>query len=407
MMQQRWNWLTRRMRMRAWKHPLCLLAVVTAWLAALGWAAALSGTTPLWPHERVMLPAHDFRVVMGAGVEDDEALRIGAIGGDGNALQVHALDQLSARDFPVLRYRFRDFPRTLELSFIFRRADSPEDIHATTVPWPGDGWRSVDLRRIPDWRGQIVEVGFAEFATGQLVPASAAFRPFRFDLAELDSLSWQGGLNALRASWFGYVPWAYISVSAMTPDRNTAGASSPLPTLIAATLLSMLLAALILRWRSRRLLACVVIASCGLWLLLDLRWLQGFDARHALTEQLYAGKSWEERDRLQPDEDVAFVAGRVRDWLAAQPNNQRVLVDADVQYVLLRLIYLLLPRNVGIDLFRAGTPFPPDSLVLLYAGGRWQYDAERRLLGNGAESYPAERVFDSGPAHLYRIRRTP
>ena len=203
MLRQRRSRLSQWRYVPAWRRPACVLAVAAAWVVTLGWAAGLRWDTPLWPGERVLLPAHDFRVVMGAGVEDDETLRIGAVGNDGNALQVHALDQLSASDFPVLRYRFRDFPQTLELSLIFRRADSPDDIHATTVPWPGDGWRSVDLRRIPDWRGQIIEVGFAEFATGQLVPASAAFRPFRFDNAELDSLSWQGGLNALRASWFG------------------------------------------------------------------------------------------------------------------------------------------------------------------------------------------------------------
>ncbi len=71
------------------------------------------------------MKASDFHVVIGAGVEDDEGLRVGAVGDDGNALQSLALDHLHAQDFPILRYRFSEFPRTLELSLMFRRPTPP------------------------------------------------------------------------------------------------------------------------------------------------------------------------------------------------------------------------------------------------------------------------------------------
>ena len=148
---------------------------------------------------------------MGAGVEDDTALRIGAIGDDGNALQSIALDGLRAEDFSTLRYRFEGFPRTLELSLVFRRADAPDDVQVVTVPWPGDGWRSLNLHQVPGWHGQITELGFAENATPQVVPESVAFRPFRFDGAELWSPSWRGRFAALYTSWFGYTPWTLLS----------------------------------------------------------------------------------------------------------------------------------------------------------------------------------------------------
>jgi hypothetical protein len=341
---------------------------------------------------------------MGAGAEDGDALHIGAIGDDGNSMQVHALDHLRARDFPILRYRFEGFPRTLELALIFRRADEPGDVHAISVPWPGPGTRAVDLRSVDEWRGDIIEIGFAEFATGQLVPASEGFRPFRFDSAQLCSLSWRDGLMALRAAWFGYRPWALMSISALVSDRGTSGTGSPLLALIALAALGVLVLALALRWPWRYVLGRVALLGALLWFALDMRWLADLSARHSLTERVYAGRPWEERQRLQPDENVAQIAESVRGWLGGNPSAQRLLVEADSDYVYLRLMYLLLPRNVGLlQRLNSATP-PPDTLILLYASSHWVYDAAHGVLRGAAKSFPVDPVFEAVDAHLYRVR---
>jgi len=95
------------------RHLACAATIAAIWIVVFGWAAGMRWNTPLFPHERSLLLAHDFRVAMGAGVEDGDALSVGAIGDDGNALQLHALGNVRAENFPLLRYRFRDFPRTL------------------------------------------------------------------------------------------------------------------------------------------------------------------------------------------------------------------------------------------------------------------------------------------------------
>jgi len=382
----------------------CAVAIAAIWILVLGVAAGLRWNTPLWPRDRLSLVAHDFHVVMGAGVEDGDALRIGAIGEDGNALQSVTLDAVSARELPILRYRFDDFPRTLELSLLFRRADTPDDVQVVTVPWPGAGWTTVDLRDVPEWRGEIIELGFVEYATAQLVPPSIAFRPFRFDRAELASPSWRGGLAALRTSWFAYVPWALLSVSALAPDRATAGTSSPLPALVVGAVLSVLAAAVMLRWSRRRVLRRAAIVAIGLWLFLDARWLLDFRARHALTERLYAGKSWEERQRLLPEQDLALAAEQIRNWLTSQPPAVRILLDADSKYAYLRLTYLLLPQNTGLLSLTGNAPLPADALVLLYASTQWTYDAFQHTLSGGGRAYPAEPVFENGLVRIYRLK---
>jgi hypothetical protein len=386
------------------RRVACAVALALVWILVLGWAAGLGWHTPLRPSSTKFFAGDGFRVVLGAGVQDEGALRVGAVGGDGNALQTVTLDGIRAADYPFLGYRFEDFPRTLELSLVFRRADSPQDVHSITIPWPGAGGGTVDLRRLPEWRGEIVELGFAEYATAQLVPPSVAFRSFRFAHAELATPSWRGGLAALYTSWFAYLPWALQSISALVPDRATFGTASPVPVLAAGMLLSVCVLAIVLRWPWRRMLRAAGIAAALLWIVLDARWLRDFNARHALTEHLYAGKSWDERLHLLPDQDLAFMAAQVGDWLDSQPPGQRLLVAADSNYAFLRLIYLLLPHDVTLLQSAGAAALPPDSLILLYASTYWRYDPQQGAIVGGARDYPADPVFESGLAHVYRLR---
>lgn len=386
------------------RRAACAVAVALVWIGMLGWAAGMRWNTPLFPAQVQTLRGDSFRVVLGAGVQDDGALRIGAIGDDGNALQSATLDGIRAQDFPILRYRFDGFPRTLELSLVFRRADTPNDVQSITIPWPGDGWRSVDMRTLPQWRGTIVELGFLEYATAQLVPPSVAFVPFRFESVQLESASWRGGLAALRTAWFAYVPWALHSISALVPDRATYGTSSPVPVLGAGMLLSLLAMMVLLRWRYRQVLRGVGIAAIVLWIALDARWLRDFDARHALTEHLYAGKDWNQRLQLLPDQDLAFMATQIGTWLDSQPPGQRLLAASDSNYVFLRLIYLLLPHNVALLQLTGDAVLPPNSLVLLYATSQWHYDEARDAIVGAARELPADPVYEIGLAHVYRLR---
>jgi hypothetical protein len=392
-------------RRSAWDRIICVLAIAAIWTLILGWAADVRWGSPWVPQQRVRMNANTFHVVMGAGVEDGTALRIGAIGEGGNALQSIALDGLRAEDFATLRYRFGGFPRTLELSLVFRRADAPDDVQVVTVPWPGDGWRSLNLRQVPGWRGQVTELGLTENATPQVVPESIAFRPFRFDGVELQSPSWRGSFGALYTSWFGYTPWALLSVSALGPQREVAQAPPPLPFVALASLLSLLAAGLILQWSRAQLLRGGAIAFLGMWALLDLRWLDDFGAKHELTKSLYAGKSWDERERLQPDQDLALAAEQVRGFVATLTAPHHLLVASDSKYTFLRQIYLLLPLNAAPLEQASGQRVPPrDTLFVLYRDTQWHYDDKRSALLGDNRAYPVEPVFESGEMHIYGFR---
>ena len=144
---------------------------------------------------------------------------------DYTSLQSLRPSDVDAETFPTLRYRFANFPRTLELSLVFRTAENPEDV-AVSLPWPGERRARSISSQIPQWRGQIVEFGFAQFPVAQLVPPAQGFKPFEIVEAGLWSRSWRGDLAALATDWFGAWPWTQRSVHALGRDTDTPRARS-------------------------------------------------------------------------------------------------------------------------------------------------------------------------------------
>jgi hypothetical protein len=237
------------------------------------------------------------------------------------------------------------------------------------------------------------------------VPESVAFRPFRFDGAELWSPSWRGNFGALYTSWFGYTPWALLSISALGPQREVAQAPPPLPFVALGGLLSLFAAGLILQWPRTQLLRSGAIAFLGMWALLDLRWLDDLHAKHELTKNVYSGKSWEERERLLPDQDVAQAAEQVRTFVATLAVPHHFLIASDEKFTFLRLTYLLLPLNAAPLEQASGQRVPPrDTLFVLYRDTQWRYDEKRSALLGDNRAYPVEPVFESGEIHIYGFK---
>jgi hypothetical protein len=389
--------------------PMLVVLLLAIWIGLLGWASQAPLNATFQPDQRMHFHGNDFHVVMGAGVENGGYLGINAVGAEHMALQSRTFARpIDADTLRVLRYRLQDFPRTLELSFVFRRADQPDDVHTVTLPPAGGSAAYFDLADVADWRGRIIEIGFAEFPTAQLVPADIAFRPFSLIDAELWSPSWRGSLGALGTDWSAYRPWALMSVSALGPDAPWPHKPTPVLLLTIGLAVSLFIVTIVLArsWTWLGLTLCGALA--GGWIALDLRWLGEFADRHALTRELYAGKPWRERAAIEPDTALVASAARVRERLAREPANAHVIVAADAVYDVLRLSYHLLPANVApigalLPIHRREIAAQPAMLVV-YADPAWTFDRRLRTLRYADFEYAAELVFEEGDIRVFQLR---
>jgi hypothetical protein len=369
----------------ALRRAALVLAIVGSWALLVAWAAGVRWSDPLLPAQRAELAGAYFQPVFGTATVAGSSLRVEAPGADGNSLQSTTGQFVRADDFPLLRYHFAGFPRTLELSLVFRRADRPGDVQAISLPWPGNGESSFDLSRVPGWRGLITEVGFAEYPTPQLVPPGTGFVPFELGGAELWSPSWRGAVDSLASDWLGDWPWSQRSVHALGRESGT-GHAFPLVAFVAlAALAALFWAWLLLRLRGPRLTATVVAGAALAWLALDMRWQSRLAWRLAAARDVYAGQDFAAREALVADSGLEDAARKVRDTIRGLPPETRVLVQGPSAYETLRLVWHLVPANAAsyAEVAPAG-PLPAGSVVVVYDMPAWHVAPDGRTLVGGA-----------------------
>jgi len=391
-----------------------VLALLAGWTILVLVAARVDVSAPFAAAEQRAFRGNDFTAVFGAASVVDDRLDVSAPGEGFTSLQSLHPSGIDAEQFPTLRYRFADFPRTLELSLVIRTADAPDDI-AIALPWPGDRVQTFDLSRVPEWRGRIVEIGFAEFPTAQVVPPAQGFKPFAIVEAGLWSRSWRGDLAALATDWFGAWPWTQRSVHALGRDTDTPGAPMSLVLAVAlAGIFAIVCAVLAFGRRARALATFGAIALAVAWLALDVVWQFGLWGRLETTRAVYAKLSWPEREHTVADTDLVALADRLRVMLRNEPQTARVLVygDATSGFELLRFIWHVLPRNIGLiaNANTAGDALPRDAIIVFLRSDAWRTNEGFRRMLSASERIATPATihadgFDDEPIVAYRFRR--
>lgn len=375
------------------------LVVLASWLVVVLWAAGIDFSAPFSPAGRHEFQGREFIAVFGTAAVEESGLRVEAPAVDQTSLQSLSPTALDATDFPVLRYRFADFPYTLELALIFRTADDPEHVHTIALPWPGNSAGTFDLDKVADWRGRIIELGFAQFPTAQLVPPEQGFKPFTILDAALWSPSWRGKLAALATDWFGAWPWTQRSVHALGRDTDTPRARSLVLSVALAAGTLLLWLTVFFGWRDGRLALGMLGAAAAGWLVLDATWQAGLWGRLQTTRAVYAHLSLAERERTVADTDIAAAAEKLRVMLRDEPAQARILVHAGSGYQLLRFIWHMLPRNVAALGYAVwhGNALPDGALIVFFDSDDWRTkDFWRRLLAHSEHLATSQSIHGDG-----------
>lgn len=382
-------------------------AIVALWLLLIAIFVEISPFQAPWPQQRYRLDGAEFAALAGGQI-DGSMMQVDVEDANHGTLLVRSVDIADAADWPVLRYRFESLAPTLEVTFLYRRADSPGDVRTVALTRGRGETGTIDLSREKDWQGAISEIAFAVYPVAQSVPAEHAFRGFRLSRAEFWSPSWAGRIASVATEWSGRRAWSLMSISALGPDNGAVRTRSAVLLLTVGLVLTGVLLWQFAPGQGARNLRVVGTGVVIAWLLLDLRWSLSFADRHAATRQIYASLDWPERQRRVVDADVLAAAQQVRQAVhddGADPDRVRLLVDAETDFLRARLIYHLAPARTAPMNSTGWAPLATlrepmylatlqlDSLVL---------DTETGRLHIGDElSVPARLLIDAPPLRLY------
>lgn len=387
------------------RRILAALAIGLWLLLVLAWSAGIPPGMPWQPAQQ-----HDFagtQLTTISGVEQitNTGLRISGLGRLGQGLQSWRPDDpLDAARLKVLRYRVRDYPRSLELALFFRTREHPDTVQSVTLPWPADGRSSIDLSALPAWQGHIIELGLSEYPTPAQVPPSFPFPAFEIAGASLQSPSMTGLLNALLTRWTVWTPWSLRSTHINMPTSPFAMRSAPNLALALALAGALALAAAfgLLRGRAWRVIFPLLLLA---WLALDLRWLGQMQGNDALAQTLFQGKAWNERKTVIADRPLQQRATALRQVLARQPVGSHVLYWIAGEKRSARLGYFLRPYNVAA-LRPSVTPAAVADgtrLLIINSDSSWWWNWRRKILSQGERRFHGTLLWQQGNVLLLEI----
>jgi hypothetical protein len=386
-----------------------LVTIVVVWFLLIGIFVEISPFQSPWPQQRYVLDGAEFAALAGGQI-DGSGLAITTPDENYGALLVRGVEIADAAQWPVLRYHIDSLAPSLEVAFVYRRADSPGDVRTVNLTRGRGATGSIDLSRENDWRGAISEIGFAIYPVTQSVPPEQAFRPFVLRGAEFWSPSWVGRGATVATEWSGRRAWSLMSISALGPDNGVVRARSPVLLLTLGLGFTLLLLTQFTPTTRSRNARVIFVAVATAWLMLDLRWSRSFADRHAATRQIYAPLDWPQRQQQLADADVLAAAQSVRQALrddGVDPDRVRLLVDAKSDFLRARFIYHLAPARTGpVNLtgWRAATAETGPIYLATFEQPEPLFDAaDSRLRLEGDFSVPARQLADAPPLRLYRI----
>jgi hypothetical protein len=386
-----------------------VVVMVVVWFLLIGIFLEISPLQSPWPQQRYALEGAEFAALAGGQIDGD-GLAITTADENYGALLVRSVEIADAAQWPVLRYRFDSLAPSLEVAFLYRRADSPNDVRTVNLTRARTATGTIDLSRENDWRGAITEIGFAVYPVTQSVPPEQAFRPFVLRGAEFWSPSWTGRAAAVATEWSGRRAWSLMSISALGPDNGAVRSRSPVLLLTLGLAFTLLLLTQFTPTTTSRTARVIFVAVAVAWVLLDLRWTLSFADRHAATRQVYAPLDWPQRQQQLADADVLAAAQSVRQALrddGADPDKVRLLVDAKSDFLRARLVYHLAPARTGplnLTGWRIATAETGPIYFATFEQPEPQFDAaDSRLRIDSDFSVPARQIADTPPLRVYRI----
>ena len=239
--------------------------------------------------------------------------------------------------------------------FFWRQANSPETLQIAELS-PGQSW--LDLRKYPEWRGIISEVGLLVYPSPTESPAIrslAIYPPSTQNLARM-----------MVGQWFDHGRWSQASINVV--QTSAGGTLVPVPLLVAVWLALGLAANALLPGGAsgRGAIAGLILFA---WIALDARWAHRNVEQAIATVRFYHNAKYPEALDMGFDEQTAEMASGLRDRLGENPATVVIAGHntAD-RFRALRAKYLLLPHASYVHRGRLGAA-PVDRMDALLLSG--------------------------------------
>lgn len=377
-----------------------LLLIASAVLLLLGYfiytlASAVGSAQPL------RFQGAAFQLSKGEGKQNQGTLTVTKLTEQGVAVALLTPPTFQAKNYDRVEWHISDLSPDLRIDFLWRTVDDPA-LYYSARPLVLSSAAAAPPAPLPmlsdkKWHGEIA--GMALVIKGKLTKPLVIQR-----VVIHPATGWQAHTNTLR-QWFRFEGWKGSTIN--FTDANALDLEiAPLVAIAAWVLIALLLYAVLARFKLVNLPAAALwlIPLAG-WVALDARWQANLFQQLQLTQQQYAGKSWEDRHLAAEDGALFFFTQQAEKLLPSARDNSRLFFLSDQAYLSGRGAYHLYPHNVmpSKNLPAAGQLKSGDYLVLFEKKGI-RYDSAKKILQwDEAQSVRADVLMFNGQNALLRI----
>jgi hypothetical protein len=356
--------------------------------------------------QAIDIPGKMMEPVVGSALVEGDKLVVTGYEGAGERTAVAVWrSRFEALDYPLLKYQVdAAFPGP-DILLIWRTLSDPGVLYNTELAATDGRAARLDLARLPDWRGTVLEIGV-------YVRAHAAEQELAIGGLALEPLGWRAALATDWSEWTRFRGWSAQSINYLYGTPDSEGLS---PVLVAAAwsalaVLLLLIAGLLRGGVPVGALAAVVLLP---WISLDLLWQRELSTQLLQTRDQFAGKTIPEKHLADLDGDIyGYITRLKNEVLPAEPARIVILHDSHGHnFERLKAQYYLLPNNSynrGRSLPREGLN-KVDYVLALGTVPGLEFSAESHTLiwKNRKRTVRAD-LLDSDPmGTLYRLQSNP
>ena len=313
------------------------------------------------------IPAAGLQFAFGSGYPEQDVVQVDEFA-DGYALLSSGPVKVQADDLQVLQYTWKPRDQPAELAFFWRQQRNATEVKRTEITAPGVAL--LDLSDEPDWKGEIIEVGYLVAGDGAhpVTVGHLVLKPA--DLTTRLKLVWQ--------DWTTYELRSQQSINFLQGGARNQIVSLPVLLIIwlsiTLLLLRLLTGWLNVTWAGSTFLTVALVLFVSGWMLLDIRWtVNSYRNAHELLSSA-AGSDPEQRSGNDLDGEIYKYIQRLKmDVIQSEGSGKvnRILIIGDenaIDYYLLRVKYHLLPDSAHVA-GRFESNLSPESLdYVIYFG---------------------------------------
>lgn len=310
--------------------------------------------------------------------------------------------RVQAQDYPLLRYQVdTDFPGPA-LKLIWRTEDDPGALRSADLQRTDGESAWLELSRIPEWRGSVVELGVYAYTSDEHDRLSIAH-------LTLEPPDWRGEVASYWTDVTGYRGWTSRTINQMYGAVDISVMS---PVLVAGAWSGLALILLLASGFFTRLQpGAFAVAVLLPWIALDLLWQRELMAQLVQTREQFAGKTVAEKHQVDVDRHIYRYIMRLKEEvLPDRPSRLLILHNSySHNFTRLKAQYYLLPHNA----YNYGRVPPEygletiDYVLVLGEVPRLEFDAQTQTLlwKRGRRSLQVELLDDDFMGRLYRVSR--